>query len=89
MPTERMIEAKYCELIRDMGGEAYKFSSPARRGVPDRLILHNVRPEDQSVVARYVRFVEFKAPGEKPTAMQRREHKRLRDMGFVVEVVDK
>lgn len=69
-------------------GIAYKFVSPARRNVPDRLLLVPVPPEHRELVARYVRFAECKAPGCKPTKGQAREHARLRELGFVVEVVD-
>jgi hypothetical protein len=40
------------------------------------------------VVAKYFRFVEFKRTGAKPTEPQKREHERLRSLGFTVEVVD-
>jgi hypothetical protein len=33
-------------------------------------------------------FVELKAPGKKPTPGQLREHARLRELGFRVEVLD-
>jgi len=35
-----------------------------------------------------VRFVEYKRPGEEPTAVQKQWHKRLRDLGFSVAVID-
>lgn len=33
-------------------------------------------------------FVELKAPGEKPTSLQLREHERMRAMGQTVVVID-
>jgi len=86
--TESSIERGYCASVRGKGGEAYKFVSPARRGAPDRLTLYPIPPEHRAVVARYARFVEFKAPGKKPTRAQKREHERLREMGFIVDIVD-
>ncbi len=71
------------------GGIAYKFVSPGRRGVPDRLIVFPIAPEHIEIIAKYVRFVETKAPGKKPDLHQVREHKRLRKMGFKVEIIDK
>jgi len=85
---ERTVEARLCKRVRDNGGEAYKFVSPSRRGVPDRLVLYPVPPEYQALVANYVRFVEVKAPGKKPNAEQTREHEKLFKMGFAVDVVD-
>lgn len=58
---------------------AYKFTSPGRRNVPDRIC---VLPGGRIV------FVELKAPGKKPTAGQAREHQRLRDLGQQVDVCD-
>lgn len=36
---ERAIETYLSERVRQAGGRAYKWSSPGRRGVPDRLVL--------------------------------------------------
>lgn len=78
-PRERDIEARLCERVKANGGIAYKFTSPNRRNVPDRLvILPGVPPF----------FVECKAPGVLPTAAQCREHKRLLDLGVEVYLVD-
>lgn len=84
---ERDIEAAHCELDKKLGGIPYKFTSPARANVPDRLRLFPVADEHREIVAMYVRFAEFKAPGKKPTKAQEREHARLRAMGFTVDVI--
>lgn len=76
---ESRIEAHLVRRIREAGGIAYKFTSPGRRSVPDRLC---VMPDGVSF------FVECKRPGEKPTEAQAREHARLRALGHVVHVVD-
>ena len=86
---ESKIESGYCASVRESGGEAYKFVSPGRCGVPDRLALYPIPPEHRGIVALYVRFAELKAPGKKPEPCQRREHARLRKMGFIVDVVDR
>lgn len=84
---ESKVEAAHCAADKAAGGMPYKFTSPARANVPDRLRLFPIPVEHRELVAKYVRFAEFKAPGKKPTAAQEREHQRLRDMGFVVDVI--
>jgi len=36
---ERVIEAYLVQKVKELGGIAYKFTSPQRRSVPDRLCL--------------------------------------------------
>lgn len=76
---ESEIEARLVHRVRQAGGIAYKFTSPSRRSVPDRLC---VLPDGLAF------FVECKRPGEKPTEAQAREHERLRALGQTVLVVD-
>lgn len=85
---EREVEAYLGDVVKHLGGTPYKFTSPARRSVPDRLCLLPVAPEHQAIVARYVRFVETKRPGQKASAAQHREHERLRALGYRVVVLD-
>jgi hypothetical protein len=85
---EAEIEAKHGRKTRRAGGYEYKFVSPGRRGVPDRIKLMPVPEEHREIVAEYVRFIEYKAPGKKPSLHQVREHKRLQKLGFIVEVID-
>jgi len=40
------------------------------------------------MIAKYIRFVEYKRTGESATPSQAREHARLRVLGFQVDVVD-
>lgn len=76
---ERDVEERLVAAASHVGGIAYKFTSPGRRNVPDRLVvLPKVVPF----------FVECKAPGCKPTAAQQREHERLRALGATVFVID-
>lgn len=56
---ERQVVA-YCKKV---GALTYKFISPSHRGVPDRIVIGS----------RGVLFLELKAPGKKPTALQLRE----------------
>ena len=61
---EGKIEAKLVRYCRKVGVLCYKFSSPSRAGVPDRILVF----PDSTVV-----FLELKATGQKPTPLQKRE----------------
>jgi hypothetical protein len=76
---ESMIERYLVAQVEAIGGRAQKFVSPGHSHVPDRIVL---------MPGARIFFVECKAPGEHPTAGQLREHRRLRDMGFYVYVID-
>ena len=76
---EKEIELSLVKRIKALGGVAYKFTSPNRRSVPDRLCL---------LPGGRVVFVECKAPGKMPTVLQAKEHERLRELGFAVLIVD-
>lgn len=76
---ESLVEAYLVKRVQSAGGQAYKFKSPGRKNVPDRIVL---MPNGR------IRFVELKAPGERPTDAQDREHIRLWQMGFQVVVID-
>ncbi len=68
---ESVIETYLCDQVREvLKGNAYKFSSPGRRAVPDRLC----------VIDGYCFFVECKATGEELTDAQRREADRLNEL---------
>ncbi|ASJ54877.1 nuclease [Brevibacillus formosus] len=76
---ERDIEKYLREQVKATGGQAYKFTSPGNAGVPDRLVLF---PGGK------IAFAELKAPGKKPTALQLVQCKKIRDLGFPVEIID-
>jgi hypothetical protein len=76
---ESLIEKHLVAEVKKAGGVAFKFVSPGRRSVPDRIVL---LPGGRLV------FVECKAPGKPPRADQLREHERLRALGFTVVVLD-
>lgn len=81
---EKDIENAVCKYaVQRYGMAAEKFTSPARRSVPDRLF--SVQCGDG--VGRCF-FVEFKRPGQKATPKQAADHFRRRQMGFHVFVVD-
>ena len=76
---EKQIEAKVCDYAKERGLLVYKFTSPNRMAVPDRMF---VRPDGK------IFFIEFKREGQKPTPAQDREHERLRGHGVLVFVVN-
>lgn len=55
----------------------FKFVSPGRNGMPDRVVIGNHR----------VVFVETKAPGGKPRKLQLVVHQQMRDHGADVRVI--
>ena len=76
---ESQLEQKLVHHITKLGGIAYKFSSPNRKSVPDRLC---VMPNGRAF------FVELKAEGKAPTPLQLHEHEILRSLGHTVLVID-
>ena len=76
---EKDLEQKMRLRVKALGGLALKFTSPGFSGVPDRICL---------LPGGRVVFVEMKAPGQKPTALQLRVHELIRGLGFDVRVID-
>lgn len=76
---ERDVEKAFVKRVKALGGTAEKFTSPARRSVPDRLVT---LPGGKLV------FIELKRPGAKPTANQTLDHERRRALGCDVRVID-
>lgn len=72
---ESDIEAFLRKRVEANGGKCWKWVSPGRRGVPDRIVL---MPQGR------VSFVELKAPGKKERPDQRRVQQILRGLGFRV-----
>lgn len=85
---ESDIERADRHQVEEEGGLLLKFISPGRNHVPDRLLLRRIPAAHRDIVARYFRLVEYKRPGEKPRPGQLREHERLREMGYQVDVID-
>lgn len=76
---EKDIERKLVDEIGKCGGKAVKFVSPGFDGMPDRLVL---MPGGRCF------FVELKASGKKPGALQMKRHRMLQGLGFRVYVAD-
>lgn len=75
---EKQIESAVCDYAKERGLGVYKFTSPARAAVPDRMFIYKGR----------MFFIEFKREGQKPTPAQEREHHRLQQHQINVFVVD-
>ncbi|MFD7541258.1 MULTISPECIES: VRR-NUC domain-containing protein [unclassified Streptomyces] len=75
---ERDIEGYLLDQCRAHGFLCLKFVSPARGGVPDRLVVAQGR----------IVFVEVKRPGGRLRKLQQRTHVKLRRHGAEVQVVD-
>lgn len=76
---EKLTEQKLVREVKAAGGIAVKFVSPGYDGMPDRLVLF---PGGKMA------FVEVKAIGCKPRPLQVRRHVLLRELGFLVYVLD-
>lgn len=79
MADEKKLEQKLVKAVRDIGGLALKFVSPGCDGVPDRLIL---------IAYGKVAFVEVKAKGKKPRPIQIRRINQIKNLGFLVFILD-
>lgn len=76
---EKDIEKELAARVKAMGGIAPKFTSAGFDGMPDRLVL---------LPGGRMGFVELKAPGKKPRALQLARHRLFRRLGFKVYVID-
>lgn len=77
--SEKVIERKLVEAVKEKGGMCIKLLSDYITGLPDRLCLF---PGQKAI------FVELKTTGEKPRKIQVFIHNRLKALGFRVEVID-
>lgn len=76
---EKELEAKLQKFCKSHGILCYKFSSPAHRGVPDRILIS---PRGK------VMLLELKRLGQRPTNLQRHELRRLRANNAVADWAD-
>ncbi len=76
---EKAIEQALVRAVRAEGGMCPKLICPGSNGMPDRMVL---------LPGRHIGFVEVKAPGQKPRALQKRRHTQIRVLGFPVYVLD-
>ena len=77
--SEKVIERKLVETVKANGGMCIKLLCDNLLGLPDRLCLFP---------GHIIVFVELKTTGQKPRRIQVFMHKKLRNLGFRVEVID-
>lgn len=77
--SEKAVERLLVKQIELLGGICLKLLTYQFIGLPDRLCL---LPDSRAI------FVELKTTGQKPKPIQIYVHKRLRALGFRVEVID-
>lgn len=77
--TEKLIERKLVDRVKEMGGWPIKLLPFTVSGLPDRLCLFS---------GGRILFAELKGPGLKPTPLQLAVHAKLKRLGFRVEVID-
>jgi len=75
---ESKIERKLTEQVEEIGGECWKFISPARSGVPDRIVM---------MPMQRIWFVETKAPKGELSALQKFIRGVLQRLGFHYRVI--
>lgn len=76
---ENEVEQALVKAVRNVGGKCLKFTCPGFAGVPDRLML---------LPGGKIAFIELKAPGKKPRALQIKRMKQLSALGFKCFVID-
>lgn len=76
---ETTVESYLRDKVKEAGGLCIKLSPAFFKGIPDQLVL---------LPGGRVFFVELKAPGKKAKGLQPVIHRRLRSLGFSVEVLD-
>lgn len=80
MAAENKLEDYLRERVRKLKGEIRKVKWIGRRGAPDDMVW---------IPGWWkAKLAEMKAPGEPLKAHQKREHKRLKRMGFEVFKLD-
>lgn len=75
---ESEIERQVSYYAKSKGWLVYKFVSPSQRGVPDRIFIGGGE----------IFFIEFKAPGKKPTKLQDKIFSKIRGELFEVYIID-
>jgi len=78
MTRESHIEKRVCAAATANGWLVHPKAAHGTRGWPDRTFT----------TADRLIFVEFKAPGKKPTPLQTHTHTKLRAKGYEVFVID-
>lgn len=72
---EKDIEKFLNDNIKKLGGRSYKFVSPGNSGVPDRIIF---------LPGGRIYFVELKTKKGRPSALQKLQRRRFKELGHKV-----
>ncbi len=72
---EKDIEKFLNDNIKKLGGRSYKFVSPGNSGVPDRIIF---------LPGGRIYFVELKTKKGRPSALQKLQRRRFKELGHEV-----
>lgn len=75
---EKEVEQYLVDEVRKAGGKAYKFISPGRAGMPDRIVI---------LPGGLIYLVELKAPGGKVRPQQAARFRELEKLGCKVWVL--
>lgn len=77
--SEKLLERKLSKRVKEVGGMSLKLLSAHMAGLPDRMCL---------IPFARIFFAEIKTTREKPRKIQLYVHKKLRNLGFEVYVID-
>jgi len=78
--SEKLLEKKLRDKIEGVGGLCWKLPTIHLAGIPDRICL---------IPGGIVVFAEIKTTKDKPKKLQLFWHRKLRKLGFRVEIIDK
>lgn len=78
--SEKKLERKLSETVKNMGGMSFKFVPLHIAGIPDRICL---------LPGGRIFFAEIKTTKEKPKKLQLIMYIKLTKLGFKVYIVDK
>lgn len=91
---ESTIEKYLVTQVKAIGGEVRKVQWIGRNGAPDRVVMLPAKRAAPTIDCAWCNplgltvWVELKAPGKPAEPHQLREHKRMRDVGQTVVVID-
>ena len=91
---ESTIEKYLVTQVKAIGGEVRKVQWIGRNGAPDRVVMLPAKRAASTIDCAWCNpqgltvWVELKAPGKPAEPHQLREHKRMRDVGQTVVVID-
>ena len=77
--SEKYLESKLRKDIEAIGGYCFKFVPQFISGIPDRICL---------LPGGIMFFAEVKTTKQTPRKLQQMWHKRFRNLGFRVEIID-